>query len=128
MGDARGHRITITVELDGAIFQVSGKTIDFPGYLRAYVEGSDDPEAELADRHDVLPSVGVGEVLSCRGLESKSHTTKPPNRYSEASLTRALEAQEAGVIVAVADVEVRFTVGADVQYVAALIGELRARC
>ena len=44
MADARGHRTTIVVELDGAIFQVSGKTIDFPGYLRAYVEGSDDPD------------------------------------------------------------------------------------
>ncbi len=91
MVDARGHRITITIEADGAVFQVSGKTIDFPGYLRAYVEGSDDPEAELADRDDVLPSVAVDEVLSCRKIEPKGHTTKPPNRYSEASLTRALE-------------------------------------
>ncbi|MBN2473771.1 MAG: type I DNA topoisomerase [Pirellulales bacterium] len=91
MADARGHRITITIEVDGAVFQVSGRTIDFPGYLRVYVEGSDDPEARLADQDDVLPSVSVGEVLDCRGLEPKSHATKPPNRYSEASLTRALE-------------------------------------
>ncbi|MEE9602201.1 MAG: type I DNA topoisomerase [Thermoguttaceae bacterium] len=91
MADARGHRITITVDADGAAFQVSGKTIDFPGYLRAYVEGSDDPEAELADREDVLPSVSQREVLKCIELEPKSHTTKSPNRYSEASLTRALE-------------------------------------
>ncbi|HYW80820.1 MAG TPA: type I DNA topoisomerase, partial [Thermoguttaceae bacterium] len=91
MVDARGHRIVITIEVDGAIFQVSGKTIDFPGYLRAYVEGSDDPEAQLADQEDILPSVEIGEVLKCGELESKSHTTKPPNRYSEASLTRALE-------------------------------------
>ncbi|MCH5376770.1 MAG: type I DNA topoisomerase, partial [Planctomycetes bacterium] len=41
MSDARGHRTTITLEGDGAIFQVSGKTIEFPGFLRAYVEGSD---------------------------------------------------------------------------------------
>ncbi len=91
MADARGHRITITVEADGAVFQVSGKTIDFFGYLRAYVEGSDDPRAELADREDVLPSVAVGEVLHWGELEPKSHTTQPPNRYSEAALTRALE-------------------------------------
>ena len=45
MTDARGHRVTMTIEADGAVFQVGGKTIDFPGYLRAYVEGSDDPEA-----------------------------------------------------------------------------------
>jgi DNA topoisomerase-1 len=91
MADARGHRITISVQSDGAIFQVSGRTIDFPGYLRAYVEGSDDPESRLADRDVVLPSVAVGETLQCRDLEAKGHTTQPPNRYSEASLTRALE-------------------------------------
>ncbi|HBO46198.1 MAG TPA: type I DNA topoisomerase [Planctomycetaceae bacterium] len=91
MADARGHRTTIDVGLDNAIFQVNGKTIEFPGYLRAYVEGSDDPNAELADRETVLPQVTVGESLACDKLESKSHTTQPPNRYSEASLTQALE-------------------------------------
>ena len=91
MADARGRRITITLQLGEALFQVSGKTIDFAGYLRAYVEGSDDPEADLADREDVLPSVAIGEVLTCGKLEAKSHTTKPPSRYSEASLTGALE-------------------------------------
>lgn len=91
MADAQGHRTTIDVVLDEALFQVSGRTIEFPGYLRAYVEGSDDPDAELADRESVLPTVEVGESLTCGNLESKSHTTQPPNRYSEASLTRALE-------------------------------------
>jgi len=96
MADARGHRITISVALDDALFQRSGKTIEFPGYLRAYVEGSDDPEAKLADREDVLPRVAAGERLSCEKLEPKSHTTQPPNRYSEASLTRALEEKGIG--------------------------------
>jgi DNA topoisomerase I len=91
MTDARGHRVTVGVEVDGAVFQAVGKTIEFPGYLRAYVEGSDDPEADLADREAVLPAVSVGETLRCTFLESKSHTTQPPNRYSEAALTRALE-------------------------------------
>jgi DNA topoisomerase I len=91
MADARGHRITITIAANGAVFQASGKTIEFPGYLRAYVEGSDDPEGMLAERDVVLPSVEVGESLECRRLDPKGHTTQPPNRYSEASLTRALE-------------------------------------
>ena len=43
MADARGRRIVVTIEGEGCVFQVSGKTIDFPGYLRAYVEGTDDP-------------------------------------------------------------------------------------
>ncbi len=91
MADARGRRITITVEGGGAVFQVGGKTIDFAGYLRAYVEGSDDPQADLAERDVVLPDVAVGEELNLKNLDPKSHTTQPPARYSEASLTRALE-------------------------------------
>jgi DNA topoisomerase I len=96
MADARGHRITVTVECDGAIFQVSGKTIEFPGYLRAYVEGSDDPEADLADREAILPAVTKGEPLTCQEIDPKSHTTKPPNRFSEAALTRMLEEKGIG--------------------------------
>jgi len=91
MADARGHRITITIEGDGAVFQVSGKTIDFPGFLRAYVEGSDDPHAELADKETLLPRVVLEQVIACRDLERKSHETQPSARFSEASLTRALE-------------------------------------
>lgn len=91
MTEARGRRITIEINVAGARFTVSGKTIEFPGYLRAYVEGSDDPEAELADREVLLPSVTMGEKLQTKQLEPKSHQTQPPNRYSEAALTRALE-------------------------------------
>ncbi len=96
MADARGRRITITLKGDGAVFQVSGRTIDFPGYLRAYVEGSDDPQAELADKETLLPSVSLDEVVACRDLEGKSHVTQPPPRYSEAALTRALEEKGIG--------------------------------
>jgi DNA topoisomerase-1 len=91
MADARGHRITITAEGGGSVFQASGKTIDFPGYLRAYVEGSDDPEAGLAENEVLLPSVTVGQTLACQELSPKDHTTQSPSRFSEASLTRALE-------------------------------------
>jgi DNA topoisomerase-1 len=91
MADARGRRISITVEGGGAAFQVGGKTIDFAGYLRAYVEGADDPQAELADRETVLPPVEVGQKIECRELEPKDHTTQPPSRFNEATLTRTLE-------------------------------------
>lgn len=91
MADARGRRIIVQVECDGALFQVGGKTIDFAGYLRAYVEGSDDPQAELADQETVLPQLDVGELLNCLELESKDHTTQPPARFTEATLTRSLE-------------------------------------
>src|SRR5262249_25194483 len=93
MVDCRGQRITVTVSGGGAEFTAGGKTIDFPGYVRAYVEGLDDPEADLADREAILPALEKGEKLSLAeaGLESKSHTTQPPSRFSEAALTRALE-------------------------------------
>ncbi|MCR4412200.1 MAG: type I DNA topoisomerase [Thermoguttaceae bacterium] len=96
MADARGRRVTITVALGDAEFQASGTSLEFPGYLRAYVEGADDPEAELADRETLLPAVEAGETLEVRGLEAKGHTTQPPNRYSEATLTRALEEKGIG--------------------------------
>jgi DNA topoisomerase I len=96
MADAKGHRVTITTDVDGAKFQVSGKTIDFPGFLRAYVEGSDDPQADLADRETILPAVKEGESLDLKQLLTKSHSTTPPSRFSEAALTRMLEEKGIG--------------------------------
>ena len=91
MADARGRRITISVEVGGAMFEASGKTIDFPGYLRAYVEGSDDPEGELAGRDVVLPPVAVGEALECRGLGAQE-----PHHAAAQSLQRGLADPGAG--------------------------------
>jgi DNA topoisomerase I len=96
MSDARGRRISITIEGGGCEFQVTGKTIDFPGYLRAYVEGSDDPSTELADQERILPDVTIGERLTCQTLDSKEHNTQAPGRYSEAALTKALEERGIG--------------------------------
>ena len=81
---------TIVVSLDDACFQVSGKTIEFPGFRRAYVEGKDDPEAELADQETLLPDLKPGDVLQTKTLTPQDHTTVPPARYTEASLTRTL--------------------------------------
>ena len=91
MKDARGRNIVITIEGGGATFRVTGRTIDFPGFLRAYVEGSDDPDAELADREKLLPDLQEGEVVDCKDLEPKSHTTQPPARYTESTLIAKLE-------------------------------------
>ena len=51
-------------------FQASGRTIEFPGYLRAYVEGADDPDAELEDRETMLPPLDEGEAVACRELRA----------------------------------------------------------
>lgn len=91
MRDAEGRRMTVQIAMGPARFQAWGKTIDFPGYLRAYVEGTDDPESELADRELILPPLAVDEIVLCQQLEPKGHTTQPPPRYTEATLIRTLE-------------------------------------
>src|SRR5580704_15412783 len=75
---------------DEAEFSASGTVIKFAGFLRAYVEGSDD-EAETTERDVELPALVEGDTLSGRDLEARSHTTQPPARYTEASLVKALE-------------------------------------
>jgi DNA topoisomerase-1 len=111
MADAKMLRtsVEITGETnDGApaTFNASGKAIEFPGYLRAYVEGSDDPTAELADQDTVLPKLSVGDQvwspdkldkdLILINLDAKGHETSPPARYTEASLVKKLEEEGIG--------------------------------
>ena len=74
-----------------ATFQATGKVITFPGFLRAYVEGSDDPDAELEDRERRLPAVREGDAVTNRSLTPRGHTTSPPARYTEASLVKTME-------------------------------------
>jgi DNA topoisomerase-1 len=95
MNPAEVERTNLDVSVDeggrGFTFGASGKTILFPGFLRVYVEGSDDPEAELGDRETVLPEVSVGQDLPCSAVTATEHETRPPARYTEASLVRRLE-------------------------------------
>jgi DNA topoisomerase I len=74
-----------------AEFSANGRVITFPGFLRAYVEGEDDPEAELADREVMLPPLREGQSVSAVALEPGAHTTQPPARFTEASLVKAME-------------------------------------
>ncbi len=69
----------------------TGLRIEFPGFRRAYVEGTDDPEAELADQERILPPLSEGEVVPVQSAEAKGHDTQPPDRYSEATLIKKLE-------------------------------------
>jgi DNA topoisomerase-1 len=101
MKDATGVRTQVTIEAptaeDGsATFTTSGKVITFAGFFRAYVAGSDDPEAELADQEKILPKLAPGQALEVVVIEPTSHTTQPPARYTEASLVKELEARGIG--------------------------------
>jgi DNA topoisomerase-1 len=111
MADARMQRTT--VEITGrtpsgqeAAFTASGKAIEFAGYLRAYVEGSDDPAAELDEQETLLPKLAVGDRVQAPDqvdapvvavkVESKGHETTPPARFTEASLVKRLEEEGIG--------------------------------
>ncbi|TMK51461.1 MAG: type I DNA topoisomerase, partial [Actinobacteria bacterium] len=96
MADARGQSVQVRLgatSSDGrdAEFAAAGKTITFPGFLRAYVEGADDPEAELENQEVILPPLSEGAPLTVVALEPKGHETQPPPRFTEATLVKALE-------------------------------------
>ncbi|MEH2200727.1 type I DNA topoisomerase [Nostoc sp.] len=96
MADSRQTQITVQLQVEDAGFRSSGKRIEFPGYLRAYVEGSDDPEAALEDQEVILPNLKVGDRPDCTELEAVGHETQPPARYTEASLVKTLESEGIG--------------------------------
>jgi DNA topoisomerase-1 len=96
MKDAKGESVRILVAATSsggtvAKFAASGTTILFPGFLRAYVEGSDDPDAALDDQERILPAVAEGDGIITAAVEPKGHETKAPARYTEASLIKRLE-------------------------------------
>jgi DNA topoisomerase I len=102
MADAKGTqaqvRFTATLGDQAAAMagqevelQANGRVISFPGYRRAYVEGADDPEAELAEAERVLPALSEGEHVGVESAEAKSHSTQPPARYTDASLVKKME-------------------------------------
>jgi DNA topoisomerase I len=101
MKDAEGR--SVTVRLGGAaasgedvVFSASGRVITFHGFLKAYVEGSDDPETAADDRETRLPNVSEGDPVSAASITASGHQTKPPARYTEATLIRELEEREIG--------------------------------
>ncbi|MGW7506700.1 type I DNA topoisomerase [Streptomyces massasporeus] len=101
MKDATGNSVTVKIggtAADGrdVEFSASGKTITFHGFLKAYVEGADDPNAELDDRERRLPQVSEGDALTAQEITVDGHATKPPARYTEASLVKELEEREIG--------------------------------
>ena len=109
MVDARVLRTTLEISAKGsdgevAVLTASGKAIEFAGFRRAYVEGSDDPAAELEEQEAILPQCAVGDRIFDAGhasvsegpmalvdMQPKRHETTPPARFTEASLIKELE-------------------------------------
>ena len=100
MAEARLKFTTATIETgtdeDKATFRASGRQTVFPGFFRAYVEGSDDPDAALDDQEQPLPDLSENDKLNCRKLDAVGHETKPPARFTEASLVKMLEQEGIG--------------------------------
>jgi len=100
MKDATGQ--SVSIRLGGAassgedvVFAASGRVITFHGFLRAYVEGTDDGGAK-DDAETRLPALAEGDRVSAASLEAHGHETKPPARYTEATLIKELEEREIG--------------------------------
>ncbi len=100
MAEARKLSVSVRIEAqagkDKVNFSASGSRILFPGFLRAYVEGTDDPEASLEDKEVILPEMKSGDRVTVDSIEAQSHTTKPPARFTEASLVQQLEKEGIG--------------------------------
>ncbi len=96
MADALLRFDTVTITVDDAEFRASGRTVEFAGFFRAYVEGSDDPDAAIEDQDSPLPPMSEKDAVACANVEAISHETKPPARYTEATLVKSLESEGIG--------------------------------
>ena len=90
MSDAKIERTVVNIETDSysQIFIARGEVIKFDGFLRVYNEGTDD---EIEEEKDVLPALNTNEKLNLLNISSKESFTRPPSRYTEASLVKKLE-------------------------------------
>lgn len=96
MADALLRFDTVTITVDDAEFRASGRTVEFAGFFRAYVEGSDDPEAAIEDQDSPLPPLSEKDKVDCQNVDAISHETKPPARFTEATLVKSLESEGIG--------------------------------
>ena len=91
MKSAKLKQTSVIIMVKNAEFKATGQVILFPGYMKAYVEGKDNPNKDLENKERILPVLEKKDTLTCLSLEAVSHNTKPPARYTEASLVKALE-------------------------------------
>lgn len=96
MADAIKATTTVKIKVGDAIFNATGNTILFAGFIRVYVEGKDDPEAALDDKERLLPNLSEDELLNLVSLVSEEHETKAPYRFTEATLVQQLEKEGIG--------------------------------
>ncbi len=98
MADAQVEQTAVDIAVADVLLRATGRVTRFAGYLKAYVEGSDDPDQALQDRDSVLPPLQQGQQLVWGDppLRAAGHTTQPPARLNDASLVKALEEKGIG--------------------------------
>jgi DNA topoisomerase I len=101
MKDAVGQSVSVRVAGESttgerAEFGASGKIITFHGFLKAYVESADDPSKDRDDQERRLPPLEEGDPLTASEMSADGHSTRPPARYTEATLVKELEDREIG--------------------------------
>ncbi len=96
MEDAKQLQVSVLFDVKKHVFQSTGMRILFPGFLRAYVEGSEDTDQALQDKERHLPALSVGQSPTCKTVEAIGHETKPPARFTEASLVQFMEKEGIG--------------------------------
>ncbi|WP_047151637.1 type I DNA topoisomerase [Aneurinibacillus tyrosinisolvens] len=80
--------VTADIDVEGAKFRANGSQVKFPGFMKVYVEGTDDAQKE---DDKMLPPLVEGQKPKLSEIEPKQHFTQPPPRYSEARLVKTLE-------------------------------------
>ena len=93
---AKLEQTSVVISNQETEFKTTGQIIIFPGYMKIYVEGRDNPDAELANKEKILPPLSVSQELTCSRIESVPHQTKPPARFTEASLVKEMESNGIG--------------------------------
>ena len=93
MKSAKIKQVSVTIRNQNSDFRASGKVILFPGYMAAYVESNDE---QNDGKETVLPDLEKNQSLECKDLKSEEHNTKPPARFTEASLVKELELKGIG--------------------------------
>ena len=96
MTSAKVKQIAVTIENQKSEFRANGKVILFPGYMAAYVESTDKRSGVTEDQESILPDMEKDQTLVCNTLTADEHMTKPPARFTEASLVKELEARGIG--------------------------------
>jgi DNA topoisomerase-1 len=95
MPPAEFKRVAADIAAGNYSFRATGQTMLFDGFMRVYLEGRDDEEAG-EDGEKILPPLAEGDALTLQELKPEQHFTKPPARYTEASLVKKLEEEGIG--------------------------------